>query len=83
MSSQPQNLPPPDTYDNAELALIADIRRLGHTHVIEGWGMLGNGTRYLVCSCTKTVRTDGAFWAHILEALAKERGPIDNRKKRK
>ena len=78
----PQPRQPDDTYDNAELALIADIRRLGHTHVIEGWGMLGNGTRYLVCSCTQTTRTDEAFWQHILKALAKERGPLNNRKRK-
>ena len=74
--------PDDQSYDEAELALIADIRRLGQVHVLEGWGMLGDRTRYLMCSCTHTVRTDAAFWSHIVEALAKERGPIDNRKQK-
>ena len=67
---------PSDTYDAAEAALADDVRRLGHLHHIEGWGLLGNGRRFLVCSCNRQARTDAAFWKHILDALAKERGPV-------
>jgi hypothetical protein len=69
------------TYDQAELALIADIKRLAHVHAIEGWGLLANGTRYLMCGCDHRARMDSIFWDHILDALRKERGPEDKKPK--
>jgi hypothetical protein len=65
----------PDTYEEAEAALVADVRRLGIHHRIEGWGLLGNGKRFLVCSCNRQARTEDLFWKHIEEDLARERGP--------
>ena len=63
------------SYSDAEAALAEDVRRLGHLHEITGWGLLGNGKRFLVCSCNRQARTDELFWTHIHNALAKERGP--------
>ena len=74
MSSQSPIPRPPDTYDGAEAALIRDVQRLAQFHKIEGWGILGNGTRYLLCSCNGRARSDGSFWTHIIDALKLERG---------
>jgi hypothetical protein len=77
--------PPPDadrTYDQAEQEFIADVKRLAQFHVLEAWGILPNGTRWLKCSCTKGPRTDSIFWKHITESLTAERGPTDQKKKR-
>ena len=72
--------PPPNptdlTYDAAEESLVSDVKRLGQYHRIEGWGVLGSGTRYLVCSCNRKACTESVWWDHILKALARERGPI-------
>ena len=76
VSYGPPTPPRRDTYDEAELALIADVRRLGQVHQVEGWGLLGNGTRYLLCSCDHKVRADEVFWNHLIAALTKERGLV-------
>lgn len=81
MSSENPTAPLPSPYDrtysDAENDLAADVRRMGQFHHIEGWGLLGNGKRFLVCSCNRQARTDDAFWRHILQALSKERGPTE------
>jgi hypothetical protein len=82
----PEPTPPPldsdRTYDQAEQEFIADVKRLAQFHVLEAWGILPNGTRWLKCSCTKGPRTDSIFWKHITESLTAERGPTDQKKKR-
>jgi hypothetical protein len=75
--------PPPDsdrTYDQAEQEFIADVKRLAQFHVLEAWGILPNGTRWLKCSCTKGPRTDSIFWKHITDSLTAERGPVKKKK---
>jgi hypothetical protein len=80
----PEPTPPPldsdRTYDQAEQEFIADVKRLAQFHVLEAWGILPNGTRWLKCSCTKGPRTDSIFWKHITESLTAERGPIKKKK---
>jgi hypothetical protein len=77
----PDPLPQHDrTYDQAEQEFIADVRRLAQFHVLEAWGILPNGTRWLKCSCTKGPRTDSIFWKHITDSLTAERGPIKKKK---
>jgi hypothetical protein len=76
----PEPTPPPldsdRTYDQAEQEFIADVKRLAQFHVLEAWGILPNGTRWLKCSCTKGPRTDSIFWKHITDSLTAERGPV-------
>jgi hypothetical protein len=77
----PDPLPQHDrTYDQAEQEFIADVKRLAQFHVLEAWGILPNGTRWLKCSCTKGPRTDSIFWKHITDSLTAERGPIKKKK---
>jgi hypothetical protein len=80
----PEPTPPPldsdRTYDQAEQEFIADVKRLAQFHVLEAWGILPNGTRWLKCSCTKGPRTDSIFWKHITDSLTAERGPIKKKK---
>jgi hypothetical protein len=77
----PDPLPQHDrTYDQAEQEFIADVRRLAQFHVLEAWGILPNGTRWLKCSCTKGPRTDSIFWKHITDSLTAERGPVKKKK---
>jgi hypothetical protein len=58
-----------------------DPKRLAQFHVLEAWGILPNGTRWLKCSCTKGPRTDSIFWKHITDSLTAERGPVQKKKK--
>jgi hypothetical protein len=80
----PEPTPPPldsdRTYDQAEQEFIADVKRLAQFHVLEAWGILPNGTRWLKCSCTRGARTDSMFWKHITDSLTAERGPIKKKK---
>jgi hypothetical protein len=80
----PEPTPPPldsdRTYDQAEQEFIADVKRLAQFHVLEAWGILPNGTRWLKCSCTKGPRTDSIFWKHITDSLTAERGPVKKKK---
>jgi hypothetical protein len=78
----PDPLPQHDrTYDQAEQEFIADVKRLAQFHVLEAWGILPNGTRWLKCSCTRGARTDSMFWKHITDSLTAERGPVQKKKK--